>query len=94
MDDFDAVSWRSPPRTHDGTDDEESELSSPTSAGLDALSNTYHSEEPQAGINPDRIGLAGVGPKPLVTTVSDPATENDGTKDAYVSYLVTTEVRS
>lgn len=92
MDDFDAVSWRSPPRTHDGTDDEESEFSSPTVAGLDAPSNAYHSEEPQAGINPDRISLSGVDPTLLVTTVSDPATENDGTKDAYVSYCVTTKV--
>lgn len=28
----------------------------------------------------------------LVTRVSDPQTENDGTKDAFVSYLVTTDV--
>lgn len=28
----------------------------------------------------------------LETTVSEPQTENDGTKDAFVSYLVTTDV--
>lgn len=30
----------------------------------------------------------------LECTVSEPHKENDGTKDAYVSYLITTEVRS
>lgn len=89
MDDFYAVSWKSHPRTHDGTDDEES---SPISAGHDAPSSAYHSEEPQAGINSDRISLSGVDPTLLVTTVSNPVTQNDGTKDAYVSYSVTTKV--
>lgn len=92
MDDFDPVTWRGPPRTHDGTDDEESAFSSPVSPGLDAPSDVYHPEEPHAGINSDGVSLSGVDPTLLVTTVSDPATENDGTKDAYVSYLVTTKV--
>ncbi|KAF8424638.1 hypothetical protein EV426DRAFT_598802 [Tirmania nivea] len=88
MDDFDAVSWRSPPRTHDGTEDDGSEFSGPTSSEPPVFACP---EEPQAGSNADAIDLAGVGQGRLVTTVWDPKTENDGTKDAYVSYLVTTE---
>ena len=91
MDDFDAVSWRSPPRTHDGTDDDGSEFSGPT---LNEPPVFAHPEEPQAGPNADAIDIAGVGQGRLVTMVSDPMTENDGTKDAFVSYLVTTEVWS
>jgi sorting nexin-4 len=48
---------------------------------------------PQAGPNADGIDLAGVGRGRLETRVSDPQTEAEGTKDAYVSYLVTTDVR-
>lgn len=50
------------------------------------------SEPLQAGPNADNIDLAGVGRGRLETTVSDPVTENEGTKDAYVSYRVTTDV--
>lgn len=35
----------------------------------------------------------GLGGEILECTVSDPHTENVGTKDAYVSYLITTNVR-
>lgn len=52
----------------------------------------HHTNEAQAGAAADDIDLAGVGQSRLETTVSDPMTENDGTKDAYVSYLVTTDV--
>lgn len=89
MDDFDAISWRSPSATHDGTDDDGSEISVNAANAPPIFS---HPEEPQAGPNADSIDLAGVGQGRLVTTVSDPTTENDGTKDAFVSYLVTTEV--
>ncbi|KAF8469553.1 hypothetical protein BDZ91DRAFT_694336 [Kalaharituber pfeilii] len=91
MDEFDAVSWTSPPRTHDGTDDGGSDISRPTSPMQREHIPFRHQEEPQAGPNADAIDLAGVGQGRLVTRVSDPTTENDGTKDAFVSYLVTTE---
>lgn len=45
---------------------------------------------PQAGRNADAVDLAGPGEGRLDCTVSSPQKENDGTKDAYVSYLVTT----
>ena len=46
----------------------------------------------QAGRNADELDLAGVGTARLECTVTQPMKENDGTKDAYVSYLVTTNV--
>ena len=48
----------------------------------------------QAGRTADDLDLAGVGSATLECTVTQPMKENDGTKDAYVSYLVTTNVRS
>lgn len=50
------------------------------------------SDEPQAGPNADGVDLAGVGDGVLECTVDTPLKENDGTNDAYVSYLVTTHV--
>ncbi|KAA8575316.1 hypothetical protein EYC84_004490 [Monilinia fructicola] len=44
----------------------------------------------QAGSNADAIDLAGVGEGVLECLVGSPIKENDGTKDAFVSYLVTT----
>ena len=47
----------------------------------------------QAGRAADDLDLAGVGNATLECIVTQPIKENDGTKDAYVSYLVTTHVR-
>ena len=92
MDDFDTASWTSP-QTHDGTDDDDgSEISRPTSTLPPPQATFSHPEEPQAGPNADAIDLAGVGQGRLETNVSDPMTENEGTKDAFVSYLVTSDV--
>jgi sorting nexin-4 len=46
----------------------------------------------QAGRNADGMDLAGVGEAKLECTVTHPLKENDGSKDAYMSYLVTTIV--
>jgi sorting nexin-4 len=46
----------------------------------------------QLGRNADPLDLAGVEGGVLECTVSNPNKENDGSKDAYVSYLVTTNV--
>lgn len=46
----------------------------------------------QAGRLADRVDLGGIGDGRLECTVEAPLKENDGTKDAYVSYLVTTHV--
>lgn len=43
------------------------------------------------GIN-DPLDLAGIGEGVLECSVTAPIKENDGTKDVFVSYLVTTHV--
>ena len=95
-DDFDSVSWRNDP---------DSDLSRPTTSGTDAeepqglnydtngkrrMSSAH--DEPQAGPLADPIDLAGIGDGLLECEVSSPLKENDGTKDAYISYLITTQV--
>jgi sorting nexin-4 len=49
--------------------------------------------ESQAGPLADATDLAGIGDGVLECAVDAPLKENDGTKDAYISYLVTTHVR-
>ena len=88
--DFDSVSWQNEP---------DSEVSRPNTAephGTYGISPTgkrkVSSESAQAGHNADRVDLAGIGNGRLDCVVGTPLKENDGTKDAYVSYLVTTTV--
>jgi sorting nexin-4 len=45
------------------------------------------------GIDVDQLDAAGLGSEELVCTVSSPIKEGDGSKDAFVSYLITTRVR-
>lgn len=93
--DFDSVSWQNEP---------ESEASRPPvsrareSGGHDGRPGAngkrrVSSASLQAGHNADAVDLAGVGDGRLECTVDTPQKENDGTKDAYISYLVTTHVR-
>jgi len=98
--DFDPVSWRS-----DGSDTEGS-TSRPSTAKKDKSKSKSKSkdskqqqqqqqqerDEPQAGPNADDLDLAGVKYAQLECHVSDPQKESDGTKGAFVSYLVTTDV--
>jgi sorting nexin-4 len=53
-----------------------------------------HSSPPvnQPGRGADALDVAGLEGGTLECTVTQPMKENDGTKDAYVSYLVTTTV--
>lgn len=97
-DDFDSVSWK-----HDA----DSDVSRPTTSGTDAdaeapatfdndtngkrrMSSAH--EEPQAGSLADAVDLAGIGDGVLECQVDTPLKENEGTKDTYISYLVTTNV--
>lgn len=95
-DDFDSVSWKHDP---------DSDASRPTTAGTDAAESSEigHDingkrrmssahEESQAGPLADAVDLAGIGDGVLECQVDSPLKENDGTKDAYISYLVTTHV--
>jgi sorting nexin-4 len=95
--DFDSVSWRNEP---------ESDRSRPTSAetphettlptrisnGKRRLSSQHPNHEAQAGELAEPVDLGGIGDGVLDCTVGSPLKENDGTKDAYVSYLITTTV--
>jgi sorting nexin-4 len=59
----------------------------------DGIFNDHRAGSPsQAGRNADAMDLAGVGEAKLECTVTQPLKENDGSKDAYMSYLVTTIV--
>lgn len=93
--DFDSVSWRNEP---------ENEPSRPPisrageSGGHDSRPGAngkrrVSSASLQAGHHADAVDLAGVGDGRLECTVDSPQKESDGTKDAYVSYLVTIHVR-
>ncbi|KAL8738445.1 MAG: hypothetical protein Q9181_000759 [Wetmoreana brouardii] len=91
--DFDSVSWRN----------EDSDNPHPNTAGP-SEERDYPSHPktngkrkgpelpPQAGEGADAVDLAGIGEQGrLDCTVTSPLKEHDGTKDAYVSYLVTTD---
>lgn len=91
--DFDSVSWQreeSRPAESSASFPHQSNLPTRSASGRrsDSLSS-----EPQAGEQADGVDLAGIGRDgSLEVTVDTPLKENDGTKDAYVSYLVTTHV--
>lgn len=101
-DNFDSVQWRDD--DEDSVDDfahhASSSVKSPVGGanGGSSSSSTEHQHHQQlspglqAGPNADALDLAGVGRGVLETFVSDPQTEGEGTKDAYVSYRVTTKV--
>lgn len=95
-DDFDSVSWKHDPDsdasrpTTSGTDVEELHRETHDSNGKRRMSSAH--EEPQAGPLADAVDLAGIGDGVLECQVDSPLKESDGTKDAYISYLVTTHV--
>jgi hypothetical protein len=94
--DFDSVSWRSEgdgSRTvvASSSGDEDGRQRRDTNGKRRARAVT---PPPQAGYNADALDLAGVGDGRLECTVDSPLKENDGSKDAFVSYLVTTHVSS
>lgn len=93
--DFDSVSWQNDPDidtsrpTTGGASQPEETTSGAKSSGR---RKAKHSPA-QAGADADAVDLAGIGEGRLDCTVDTPLKENDGTKDAYISYLVTTVVR-
>ena len=94
---FDSVQWE---RDRDGRPSEDSTSASgfPAQSALPDRSVNHGrsrstTDEPQAGENADAVDLAGIGPEGILEcTVDTPLKENDGTKDAYVSYLISTHV--
>ena len=89
--DFADVSWQHDP-ARQGTG---SAIANPRADGEGAGSGSNgkrHGGAGQIGQSQDAMDLAGVGDGVLECTVTSPLKENDGSKDAYVSYLVTTHV--
>lgn len=89
-DDFDNVSWQNP-----GAHGAASSIASPRGVSEDEGPGDTNGKRQagsggQLGPNADAMDLAGIGEGVLECTVTNPIKENDGTKDAYVSYLVTT----
>ena len=91
--DFDSVSWQ-----REDAQQGESSAPFPHQANLPTRSSSGRrsdtlSREQQAGDHADPVDLAGIGRDGILeVSVDTPLKENDGTKDAYVSYLVTTHV--
>ena len=85
QDNFSSVSWSS-------------ERDNATSShGLTDSHNPSEPFSPSGGEethdhDPDRSSTGGADNSTLDCTVTEPIKENDGTKDAYVSYLITTSV--
>ena len=84
--DFDSVSWQNEP---------ENDVSRPNSTQKHYESDNSRKRKAKSGSSQegsDAVDLAGIGDGRLECKVDTPLKENDGTKDAYVSYLVTTSV--
>ena len=84
--DFDSVSWQNEP---------ENDISRPNNSQNHYGSDNSRKRKAKSGstqVGPDAVDLAGIGDGRLDCKVDTPLKENDGTKDAYVSYLVTTNV--
>lgn len=90
MDDFDNVSWNN---EAPATTDNRQPVPIRENHGQDIRPAVQDEDEVmQAGTDADAVDLAGIGQGMLECTVSEPLKEGDGTKDAYISYLVTTKV--
>lgn len=103
--DFDNVSWRndtdsdpSRPTTATTDDDNDNDHSGDRSSPEPSFEPSYgkglalRSDETQAGRQADAVDLAGIGEGILECIVDQPLKESEGTKDAFISYLVTTHV--
>lgn len=92
--DFDSISWRNDP----GSDSSRPNTAGPSDAydrnGRSSAGGKRRESisSPSIGENADGVDLGGIGNGRLDCTVNTPLKENDGTKDAYISYLVTTHV--
>ena len=90
---FDSVQWdrnEHPPLSPAGQPYEEASL---PHRSLSERRLSSNSSEPQVSNNADEVEVPGLGMEgTLECSVDSPTKENDGTKDAYVSYKVTTHV--
>lgn len=91
---FDSVQWDRADRTPTSPTQHSFEDSALPHRSITDHRNHTGLDGPQAGDNADALDLAGIGIEGTLECVVDsPLKENDGTKDAYVSYKITTHVR-
>jgi sorting nexin-4 len=94
-DQFSNVSWQNDPRSTTSRKITSSSLDGREVAGSSNVNGMRQGvgsgAQPREGIT-DPLDLAGIGDGVLECTVTAPIKENDGTKDVFVSYLVTTHV--
>ena len=92
---FDSVQW---PREPESPEAQNTQSTFSPTRSLPVRTDSQQrsgsmSSEPQTGDTADAVDLAGIGVDGMLEcSVDTPLKENDGTKDAYVSYLVTTHV--
>ena len=84
--DFDNVTWSTESDSQPERTDTREQLSSP------GLNGNQQPNLPPARPMADPVDLGGIGSGYLECEVGSPLKENDGSKDAYVSYQVTTHV--
>lgn len=92
MNDFANVSWQSDEQK--GAQGHLTSFRDNDDMGPSNTQRGRHDSTAHMGKNADPLDLAGVGDAVLHCEVTSPIKENDGTKDAYVSYMVTTNVSS
>ena len=95
---FNSVTWerdeQPPEQTEDSTPSPpRNDATLPIRSTSQSKRTQSNHDESQAGPQADGVDLAGVGDGVLDCTVDTPLKENEGTNEAYVSYLVTTNVR-
>ncbi len=93
-DDFDSVSWQNEAAsdTSRPTTAVASEPGDPVYGANSSGKRKAGQSSSQAGPQADAVDLAGIGDGRIDCIVDTPLKENGGTKDAYISYLVTTKV--
>jgi len=86
--DFDSVQWQ-------GAEDEQQPGGHPAEAiHKDSPRPSSSQQHLPPDHNADAVDNAGIGPEGyLECTVGAPQKESEGTKDAYISYMITTHVR-
>lgn len=94
-DQFSNVSWQNDPRSATSRKSTSNSVGSHEIAGSSSVNGMHQGAvsevQPPGGIT-DPLDLAGIGEGVLECIVTAPIKENDGTKDVFVSYLVTTNV--
>lgn len=93
-DEFSDVQWQSTSTPHDNTDGTFEGNEPLGAAGEARESNAERVASAESHPGHNECDYGGVGSGMLECTVSKPHKEGEGGKDSYVSYLVTTHVRT